>query len=139
MNTTNDNQNNYNDVESSLFKLDMPIGRLKFFENSILLFIFWFIAVIIYFGLYYSTRETASASILIIVIIGILFGLPLLYLNFINCAKRTWDITGNIRKAVWITTGLYALSFISVLILLFYLALIFMPGVLIKKDEKNNI
>ena len=131
---------NITDSQSNLFKIDMPIGKLKFFVNSIILFAIQMIAMAIYFPFYFKIKEP-SGFIALLAIFIILFGIPLLYLNFVNYTKRMWDISGKLHTGIWLTAGLFAISSICVFlfpiaILFFYIAMIFLPGEIVKKTEE---
>lgn len=129
-------ENEYNDSKTNLLKFDMPIGKLRFFVNSIILFIIQMIVVALYYLCYFITKSPES-FIILFGIFSLIFGIPLLYLNFVNTTKRMWDITGTFHKGLWFSVGLFVTSFICVFlfpiaILFFYFAMIFMPGIIIK-------
>lgn len=129
----------YNQDDTSLLKIDMPIGKLKFFVNSIILFVMQVIVMALYYLFYFTTKSPGSFLALLGIFI-LIFGLPLLYLNFVNYTKRMWDITGNFHRGLWFTVGLFAISFICVFlfplaILFFYFAMIFIPGELINFNK----
>lgn len=120
------------DKNTSMRKLDMPIGRLKFFTNSIIIFALQVIAIAIYY-IFYFLLKTPNALLTLVVIFSIVFGIPILYLHFINYAKRIWDIAGNFNLAIWLTIVLFAISFIClfffpIAIIIFYLGMIFISG-----------
>ena len=129
-------ENEYNDSKTNLLKFDMPIGKLRFFVNSIILFIIQMIVVALYYLCYFITKSPES-FIILFGIFSLIFGIPLLYLNFVNTVKRMWDITGTFHKGLWFSVGLFVTSFICVFlfpiaILFFYFAMILMPGIIIK-------
>ncbi len=131
---------NYNDADTHLLKIDMPIGKLKFFVNSAILFLIQIIGIVLYY-IFYFTNKTPEKFFIILCLFTIFIGIPLLYLNFVNYTKRMWDITGNLHRGIWFTVGLFAISFICIFlfplaILFFYFAMIFIPGELI---QNNNI
>lgn len=120
------------DKNTSMRKLDMPIGRLKFFTNSIIIFALQVIAIAIYY-IFYFLLKSPNALLTLVVIFSIVFGIPILYLHFINYAKRIWDIAGNFNLAIWLTIVLFAISFIClfffpIAIIIFYLVMIFISG-----------
>ena len=120
------------DKSTSMRKLDMPIGRLKFFTNSIIIFALQVIAIAIYY-IFYFLLKSPNALLTLVVIFSIVFGIPILYLHFINYAKRIWDIAGNFNLAIWLTIVLFAISFIClfffpIAIIIFYLGMIFISG-----------
>lgn len=131
----------FDDSKTSLLKIDMPIGKMKFFVNSIIIFVLQLVAMIIYY-LFYFTMKSPSSILALIIVTGILFGMPILYLNFVNYTKRMYDITGNFHRGIWFTVGLFAISSFCIFlfppaILFFYIAMIFMPGELVKNERKN--
>ena len=120
------------DKNTSMRKLDMPIGRLKFFTNSIIIFALQVIAIAIYY-IFYFLLKSPNALLTLVVIFSIVFGIPILYLHFINYAKRIWDIAGNFNLAIWLTIVLFAISFIClfffpIAIIISYLGMIFISG-----------
>ena len=125
------------DKNTSMRKLDMPIGRLKFFTNSIIIFALQVIAIAIYY-IFYFLLKSPNALLTLVVIFSIVFGIPILYLHFINYVKRIWDIAGNFNLAIWLTIVLFAISFIClfffpIAIIIFYLGMIFISGKYITK------
>lgn len=133
-------EQNISDSNSNLLKIDMPIGKLKFFVNSIILFAIQMIVVALYYLLYFTTKNPSGFIILLILFI-LIFGIPLLYLNFVNYAKRMWDISGKIHLGIWLTAGLFAISSICIFlfplaILFFYIAMIFLPGEIVNKTNE---
>lgn len=128
-----------NDSDSKLFKLDMPIGKLKFFVNSIILFAIHLVIIGLYCLIYFMTK-TPESYIALLGIFLLIFGIPMLYLNFVNYTKRMWDITGSFHRGLWFTVGLFAISSICIFlfpiaILFFYFAMIFMPGELVNSSK----
>ena len=124
--------NSIDDKNTSMRKLDMPIGILKFFTNSIIIFALQVIAITIYY-IFYFLLKSPNALLTLVVIFSIVFGIPILYLHFINYAKRIWDIAGNFNLAIWLTIVLFAISFIClfffpIAIIIFYLRMIFISG-----------
>ncbi len=122
----------FDDKNASMRKLDMPIGKLKFFTNSIIIFALQVIAIALYY-IFYFLLKSPNALLALVVIFSIVFGIPILYLNFINYAKRIWDIAGSFNLAIWVTVVLFAISFIClfffpIAILIFYLGMIFISG-----------
>lgn len=122
----------FDDSRASLVKFDMPISKLKFFVNSIIIFAFHLIAIALYY-LFYILMNNPNGFIVLLTIFAIVFGFPILYLNFVNYTKRLWDIVGDLHKGFWINVGIFAISFIClflfpIAILVFYLVLIFAKG-----------
>lgn len=76
-----------NDSDSKLFKLDMPIGKLKFFVNSIILFAIHLVIIGLYCLIYFMTK-TPESYIALLGIFLLIFGIPMLYLNFVNYTKE---------------------------------------------------
>ncbi len=136
------NEDIYDDTYSSLLKIDMPIGKMKFFINSIIIFLISIVGIVLYYVFYFLTISS-QAVLILIGLFFIFFGLPLIYLNFVNYTKRIWDLTGTKKHAVIITIILFFTSFIfmfifQIAILLIYLFLIFYPGKLINKNDKTT-
>ena len=100
------NEDIYDDTYSSLLKIDMPIGKMKFFINSIIIFLISIVGIVLYYVFYFLTISS-QAVLILIGLFFIFFGLPLIYLNFVNYTKRIWDLTGTKKHAVIITIILY--------------------------------
>lgn len=120
--------------KTSILKIDFPIGKLKFFVNSLILLAIQLLAIGTYLGFYFYFKSP-TAFIVLLIVFGVLFFIPLVYLNFVNYAKRLWDITGE-RKASIITTAIiFILSLIGIFLPLsfilwlgIYFAMILIPG-----------
>lgn len=139
MNFEENQEIEYSDSKTNLLKIDMPIGKLRFFVNSIILFIIQMIVIALYYLCYFITKSPESFLILFGIFL-LVFGIPLLYLNFVNTVKRMWDIAGTFHRGLWLSVGLFVISFICVFlfplaILFFYFAMIFMPGTIIKNNK----
>lgn len=128
-----------NNSRTSLLKIDIPIGKLKFFINSLILLFLQLFAIGLYLALY-SYFKSPEAFIILTVIFGFIFGIPLIYFNFVNYTKRLWDITGNYKTALYAAIGIFLFFAISIFIpfsiifiLGIYLIMIFTHGKLVKK------
>lgn len=140
MDIQNENICIYNDKKSSLLKIDIPIGRLKFFVNSVIIFILALLAAGICYLLLFLTGGFQGIALIISAILMIICCLGFLYLHFINIAKRNWDITGRKNLGIWITVALFILFAICmytfpIATILIYFIMLFLPGKLIKNNE----
>lgn len=124
--------------KTSIFKIDFPIGKLKFFVNSLILLAIQLLAIGTYLGFYFYFKSP-TAFIVLLLVFGVLFFIPLVYLNFVNYAKRLWDITGERKASILTTSAIFILSFIIIFLPLsfifllgIYFAMIFTPGKLVK-------
>lgn len=128
----------FDESKTNFLKIDTPIGKLKFFVNSVFIFI---TQIIILFGIYCigSNFHVNPSLYWVSFVIFIFF----FYLFLVNYAKRLWDILGNKRFAIIVSILLMMLNFIvyysSVVSFIAsfaaFLALLFIPGKLIKKSE----
>lgn len=125
--------------KSSILKLNCPIGKLKFFVNSLILFAAQLLTIALYFAFYYAFVKNPTTFLILLVMFGIIFGLPLIYLNFVNYAKRLWDITADKKTAILATTVIFVASFSAIFLpttflfwLGIYFAMIFTNGKMVK-------
>lgn len=130
-------KNSFDDSNSSMRKIDMPIGKFKFFTNSIIIFAIQVIAIALYYICYFLLRSPNSFLALVL-IFSVIFGIPIIYLHFVNFSKRIWDIIGNFNLAICLTVFLFIISFIClflfpIAIIIFYLGMIFISGRYSKK------
>lgn len=128
----------FEESKTNFLKIDTPIGKLKFFVNSVIIFV---AQIIVAIGMYFvGSSFYINPSFYWISFVVFLF---FLYLFWVNYAKRLWDIMGNKKLAIIVAILLIMLSFtvyyssILAFILNFvaFLILIFTSGKLIKKPE----
>ncbi len=128
----------FDESKTNFLKIDTPIGKLKFFVNSVIIFI---TQIIILFGIYcVGSNFYVSPSLYWFTFAVFIF---FFYLFLVNYAKRLWDILGNKRFAIIVSILLMMLNFIvyysSVVSFIAsfaaFLVLLFIPGKLIKKSE----
>ncbi len=83
----------------SLLKIDRPIGKLEFFKAGISIFFLQLVAAILFIIL--TSDVFGIKSIIWLPVIFLIFiEIPLLYLYFIQCGKRTWDIFGSLGTGI---------------------------------------
>lgn len=128
----------FDESKTNFLKIDTPIGKLKFFVNSVIIFV---AQIIVTIGMYFvGSSFYINPSLYWISFVVFIF---FLYLFLVNYAKRLWDIMGNKKLAIIVAILLIMLSFtvycssILTFILNFvaFLILIFTSGKLIKKPE----
>jgi uncharacterized membrane protein YhaH (DUF805 family) len=130
-------------INSKIYKLDMPIGRIEFFIYTLILFV---IKLGIKFSYQYSIKY-ANTNTSIQTGIKILFAIVILcfvYLTLITIAKRLWSIMQN-KKASVITAAIFyitALSsvFFSPLLIIWYafvLSMYIIPPQKVKTIEES--
>lgn len=128
----------FDDSKTNFLKIDTPISKLKFFVNSVIIFV---AQIIVTIGMYFvGSSFYINPSLYWISFVVFIF---FLYLFLVNYAKRLWDIMGNKKLAIIVAILLIMLSFtvyyssILAFILNFvaFLILIFTSGKLIKKPE----
>lgn len=128
----------FDESKTNFLKIDTPIGKLKFFVNSVIIFV---AQIIVTIGMYFvGSSFYINPSLYWISFVVFIF---FLYLFLVNYAKRLWDIMGKKKLAIIIAILLIMLSFtvyyssILAFILNFvaFLILIFTSGKLIKKPE----
>jgi uncharacterized membrane protein YhaH (DUF805 family) len=120
----------------NLLKINNPSGRLEFFKYSICIAVLQLIFALVF--LFLTSNVLGAKSIIWLPpFFVILFELPLLYLYFIQSAKRLWDITGNRNSAIMVNIFVFIISVIGMisfapLALIIYLVLILCQGKIIK-------
>ena len=128
----------FDDSRTNFLKIDTPIGKLKFFVNSVIIF---GAQIIVTIGMYFvGSSFYINPSLYWISFVVFIF---FLYLFLVNYAKRLWDVLGNKKLAIIIAILLIMLSFTVyfssvlsfVLNFVAFLILIFTSGKLIKKSE----
>lgn len=117
----------------SFWKLDEPVGRLKFLLNSILIFIIMIVLTAPFYAVLAAPNGTKGP-------VAIVLGLVSLYLSFINIAKRFWDLTGRKMQGIWFTVGYFVSMMIplinGILALAAFITLFFIPGRDVDEDEE---
>lgn len=117
----------------NLWKLDEPVGRLKFLLNNILIFVILLVLSAPFYAILAAPNGTKGP-------VAIVLGLVSLYLSFINIAKRFWDLTARKMQGIWFTVGYFVAMMIPIIIGLLALAafivLFFIPGRGDSKDEE---
>lgn len=120
----------------SLLKINSPSGKLEFFKYSIVIILIQTICALIFVFLASDTLGLKSIFWLPFLFV-IVIELPLLYLYFIQCARRLWDITGNKNAGLIINTVLFAISVIGMIsfpliTIIIFLVLILCQGKIVK-------
>lgn len=120
----------------SILKINSPSGRLEFFKYSVAIVILQTICAFIFIFLTGDVFGLKSIFWLPFVFV-IFIELPLLYLYFIQCAKRLWDITGSKKAGILANIILFVISFIGMIsfpliTVIIYLILILFQGKIVK-------
>lgn len=120
----------------SILKINSPSGRLEFFKYSVAIVILQTICAFIFIFLTGDVFGLKSIFWLPFVFV-IFIELPLLYLYFIQCAKRLWDITGSKKAGILANIILFVISFIGMIsfpliTVIIYLMLILFQGKIVK-------
>lgn len=120
----------------NFLKINNPSGRLEFFKYTILIAILQLIFALIFV---YAMKNILGLKSIIWfpLVFAIIVELPLLYLYFVQSAKRLWDITGEKNNAIIINIFVFIISVIGMinfapLALIIYLVLILCQGKIIK-------
>lgn len=123
----------FDDSKTNLLKLDMPIGRKRYFIISFIIG-----AIILVLGVLVKYIELANLLLPAVFIVVFLILSVLMFLTVINDSKRFWDLCEQKRKGllfaiilfllniVLFFTGLKFLSFIV------YMCMILVRGKLVK-------
>lgn len=120
----------------NFLKINNPSGRLEFFKYTILIAILQLIFALIFV---YAMKNILGLKSIIWfpLVFAIIVELPLLYLYFVQSAKRLWDITGEKNNAIIINIFVFIISVIGMisfapLAFIIYLVLILCQGKIIK-------
>ena len=123
-----------NKNSSSLWKIDTSISNKEFFINSLILLVFQIIIIGIDTGVFFLTDRVFIPLTVVFFIISFI---PFVYLNFVNCVKRIWNISGYSKEKslvigffiAIITAG--SIYIFPLFIILLYFIFVIFPG---KKD-----
>lgn len=120
----------------SLLKINSPSGKLEFFKYSIVIGLIQTICAFMFVFLTSDVLGLESIFWLPFLFV-IVIELPLLYLYFIQCARRLWDITGNKNAGLIISTVLFVISVIGMIsfplvTIIIFLVLILCQGKIVK-------
>ena len=120
----------------NLLKINSPSGKLEFFKYAVIIGLIQTVCALMFVFLTSDVLGLKSIFwkpfIFVIVI-----ELPLLYLYFIQCARRLWDITGNKNTGLIINTALFVISVIGmisfpIVTIIIFLVLILCQGKIVK-------
>ena len=120
----------------SISKINNPIGRLEFFKYSVAIVALQTIFAFVF--VFLTGNVLGLKSIFWFPFIFIIFiELPLLFLYFVQCSKRLWDITGSRQAGILTNILLFIISFIGMIsfplvTVIIYLILILVQGKIIK-------
>ena len=125
-----------NKYYDTFLKISTPSGRFEFFKYSIAIVLMQTICALLFIFLTGDVFGLKSIYWLTFVFI-IFIELPLLYLYFIQCAKRLWDITGSKKAGILANIVLFVISFIGMIsfpliTVIIYLMLILFQGKIVK-------
>lgn len=120
----------------SVLKINNPSGRLEFFKYSVAIVLMQTICSLLFIFLTGDVFGLKSIFWLPFVFVAFI-ELPLLYLYFIQCAKRLWDITGSKKAGILANIVLFIISFIGMISFplitaIIYLMLILCQGKIVK-------
>lgn len=123
-------------IVDNLLKINNPTGKLKFFKYSISIALAQLVFALLF--VFLTANIFGFKSIIWFPLIFVIFiELPLLYLYFIQCSKRLWDITGRKNIAIIINIFLFLISVIGMIsfppvTIIIYLVLILCQGKIVK-------
>lgn len=126
----------FNDERTSMFKIDMPIGRKKYFTNALIIGSGFALLILTAWIIEQINIPSVTG---IAFIIGFIFYLFLLYLQILNDSKRLWDILGGKKTGITIAILIQLLNAFLIYLKIGYLpfiifvVLILIPGKFIKK------
>lgn len=120
----------------SLLKINSPSGKLEFFKYSIVIGLIQTVCALMFVFLTSDVLGLKSIFWMLFIFV-IVIELPLLYLYFIQCARRLWDITGSKNTGLIINTALFVISVIGMIsfplvTIIIFLVLILCQGKIVK-------
>jgi len=120
----------------NLLKINSPSGKLEFFKYTLIIGL---IQTVCAFMFVFLTSDVLGLKSIFWMpfIFVIVIELPLLYLYFIQCARRLWDITGSKNTGLIINTALFVISVIGMIsfplvTIIIFLVLILCQGKIVK-------
>lgn len=128
-----------NGILENFFKINRPTNRLEFFKYTICMLLAQFVlSLLILFS--FEKLIVIESSFLLLILFSIIIVLPLLYLYFVQFAKRLWDITessniGIISSIIIFVIMAATMAEFPALGIAIYLTLILVPGKLVKNNE----
>lgn len=120
----------------NILKINSPSGRFDFFKYSIAIVVLQTLFSVVF--LFLTGDIFGLKSIFWLPFVFVIFiELPLLYLYFIQCSKRLWDITGSKKAGILANVVLFVISFIGMIsfpliTVIIYLVLILCQGKIVK-------
>lgn len=123
-------------IIDNLLKINNPSGRLEFFKYTMGIVVLQTICAFVF--VFLTSDIFGLKSLLWLPFVFVFFiELPLLYMYFIQCTKRLWDITGSSKTGILVNIFLFIISFIGMisfplLIVIIYLILILFQGKIVK-------
>ena len=114
-------------ISDNFLKINEPMGRETYFKRAICLIALQVLLVLIYAGVTFMVKIPSQ---FVLMFLGFMFfiEIPFLYVYFILCTKRLWDITGDKFNAIWISAIACIFSiFKAPLFLLMFIILILLP------------
>lgn len=124
---------NFDESKTNLLKLDMPLGRKRYFIISLIIGFIMFIL-----GLLVQLLETNNYLLPSFLIVIFLCLAALMYLTIINDAKRFWDLSEQKPKGLIFAIGLFILNIVlfftklKFLSFVIYVCMILVRGKLVK-------
>ena len=120
----------------NLLKINSPSGKLEFFKYAVIIGLIQTVCALMFVFLTSDVLGLKSIFWMPFIFV-IVIELPLLYLYFIQCARRLWDITGNKNAGLIISTVLFVISVIGMIsfplvTIIIFLVLILCQGKIVK-------
>ena len=117
-----------NTILRGLIKIDEPMGRETYFKFSICLIALQILLVLMYAGITFTVKIPAQ-FVLMFLAFMFLVEIPFLYMFFVLCTKRIWDITDDKFNALWISAIALIFSlFIPPMFVLMFIVLVLLPS-----------
>lgn len=123
----------FDDSKTNLLKLDMPIGRKRYFIISFIIG-----AIMLVLGVLVKYLELANLLFPAVFIVVFLILSVLMFLTIINDSKRFWDLCEQKRKGLLFAIILFLLNIVlfftglKILSFIVYMCMILVRGKLVK-------
>ena len=117
-----------NEFLNKLLKINEPMGQKTYFKYSFCLILIQALLVLIFTGIYFTIKIPIQFILLLIAFL-LIVEIPFLYIYYIFCTKRIWDITQDKFNAVWICAIAFILGLLKPLVfVLLFVILSLLPA-----------
>ncbi len=118
----------FKNLPKDLFVINEPMKRETYFKFSICLIALQVLLVLLFTGINFVIKVPAQFVLLFLALMAFVL-IPFLYMYFIICTKRIWDITDDKFNAIWISAIAFIFCIIKFpLFILMFIILVLIPS-----------